>query len=188
MEEIEDPRVNWMPVVGAGLKCLPGDSENCGDGFKAKLAKLIHPKGIAITTDGAMYIADGPSIRYVDVHGVIHTLVGSHSGHRLLAGGRSMVKTTDFESCRLIREDVKKVQLQWPTNLALNLVENRLMFIDEGILFQITDDNQVERALKCDTQKITRPLLDLAFRYLLFALCFFSIQNFLCVIYISYYF
>jgi hypothetical protein len=109
MEEIEDPRVNWMAVVGAGLKCLPGDSENCGDGFKAKLAKLIHPKGIAITTEGAMFIADGPSIRFVDIHGVIHTLVGSH-GHRLTRP--SVAKTTDFESCRLQREDVKKVQLQ----------------------------------------------------------------------------
>jgi len=165
MEEIEDPRENWTPVVGSGLKCLPGDAENCGDGLKAKLAKLNHPKGIAITTDGGIYIADGQNIRFVDVHGIIHTVVGSHGGHRLgRGGGLPFAKTSDFESCRVTREAVKKVQPTWPTNLALNLVENRLMFVDEGILFHITDDNQVERALRCDTaQMVSRPPVDLAF-------------------------
>ena len=170
MEEIEDPRVNWSPVVGSGLKCVPGDPENCGDGFPAKLAKLNHPKGLAVTQKGTIYIADGPNIRYVDGHGIIHTLVGSHR-HRMPV--LNMAKPTDFESCRLIREEISKVQLHWPTNLALNLVENSLLFIDEGVLFRITDDNQVERVLTCDEdnssfsaspmEKVSRPILDLAF-------------------------
>ncbi|CAG7727590.1 unnamed protein product [Allacma fusca] len=161
MEEIEDPRVNWSPVVGSGLKCVPGDPENCGDGFPAKLAKLNHPKGLAVTQKGSIYIADGPNIRFVDGHDIIHTLVGSH-GHRMAK--LNMAKPTDFESCRLIREEITKVQLHWPSNLALNLIENSLLFIDEGILFRVTDDNQVERVLKCDSsEKVSRPILDLAF-------------------------
>ncbi|ODN02024.1 Teneurin-a [Orchesella cincta] len=161
MDQIEDPRVNYSPVVGSGLKCVPGDPANCGDGFPAKLAKLNHPKGIAITSDGSIYIADGPNIRYVDGHGIIRTLIGSHT-HR---GSRSgMIKTTDFESCRVKRKDMALVQLHWPSNLALNLVENKLLFIDEGILFQITDDNQLERVFGCDSSdKVVRPILDLAF-------------------------
>lgn len=166
MDQIEDPRVNYSPVVGSGLKCVPGDPANCGDGFPAKLAKLNHPKGIAITSDGSIYVADGPNLRFVDGHGIIRTLIGSHS-HRGSGGSRSsgFTKTTDFESCRVKRKDIDQVQLHWPSNLALNLVENKLLFIDEGILFQITDDNQLERVFGCtsSSDKIVRPILDLAF-------------------------
>jgi len=161
MEEIEDARINWTPVVGSGLKCVPGDPENCGDGFTGKQAKLNHPKGIAITSDGAMYIADGPNIRHVDTAGIIRTLVGTYSRR---STGLGIVKTTDFESCRVVRADMRKVQLHWPSGLALNLVESKLLFIDEGILFQITEDNQVERVLRCHlSDQVVRPVLDLAF-------------------------
>lgn len=160
-DNIPDVRINWSPVVGSGQKCVPGDPENCGDEFPAKLAKLSHPKGLALTVGGAMYITDGPNIRYVDSHGIIHTLVGKHTHWSMRQG---MIKSVDFESCRVFREDISKVQLHWPTNLALNLLENRLVFIDEGTLFQITDDNQIERVLKCDDlANLRRPVLDVAF-------------------------
>ncbi len=41
-EEAED---NWKVVVGTGERCLPGDGDRCGDGGKAKQARLAYPKG-----------------------------------------------------------------------------------------------------------------------------------------------
>lgn len=36
---------NIEAVVGSGGKCLPGDKMLCGDGRKARDAKLAYPKG-----------------------------------------------------------------------------------------------------------------------------------------------
>ena len=42
MNEVEN---NWEPFIGNGQRCLPGASDNCGDGGKAKDARLSYPKG-----------------------------------------------------------------------------------------------------------------------------------------------
>lgn len=34
--------------------------------------------GIAITKNGEIYIADGTNIRFVDMNGIIHTLIGDY--------------------------------------------------------------------------------------------------------------
>ena len=36
---------NWEPFIGNGKRCLPGDSDRCGDGGQAKNARLAYPKG-----------------------------------------------------------------------------------------------------------------------------------------------
>ena len=41
-----DPTNNTEPVVGNGLRCLPGDRSKCGDGGLALHARLTYPKGI----------------------------------------------------------------------------------------------------------------------------------------------
>ena len=37
---------NSEPFIGNGERCLPGDSDECGDGGKAINARLTYPKGM----------------------------------------------------------------------------------------------------------------------------------------------
>ena len=37
--------LNSEPFIGNGERCLPGDSDGCGDGGKAINARLAYPKG-----------------------------------------------------------------------------------------------------------------------------------------------
>ena len=41
----ERPADNLEPVVGSGERCPPGDEFNCGDGGRARHARLTYPKG-----------------------------------------------------------------------------------------------------------------------------------------------
>ena len=45
LNTISDVENNWEPFIGNGQRCLPGESDNCGDGGKAKDARLSYPKG-----------------------------------------------------------------------------------------------------------------------------------------------
>ena len=56
---------NWESFIGNGERCLPGDSDKCGDGGHARDARLAYPKGIAVAADGKVFIADGTNIRQV---------------------------------------------------------------------------------------------------------------------------
>ncbi len=67
---------NFEVVVGSGEPCLPADPDMCGDGRPALEARLVFPKGVAVSPDRVLYFADGTAIRYVDGHGIIRTLVG----------------------------------------------------------------------------------------------------------------
>ena len=40
-----DAENNWEPFIGNGQRCLPGELDNCGDGGKARNARLSYPKG-----------------------------------------------------------------------------------------------------------------------------------------------
>lgn len=43
--DFSNPDHNWVPAVGSGERCLPGDEAHCGDGALARDAKLAYPKG-----------------------------------------------------------------------------------------------------------------------------------------------
>ena len=47
MSGVEDQELetNSEPFIGNGERCLPGDSDGCGDGGKAINARLTYPKG-----------------------------------------------------------------------------------------------------------------------------------------------
>ena len=45
LNDINEVENNWEPFIGNGQRCLPGASDNCGDGGKAKDARLSYPKG-----------------------------------------------------------------------------------------------------------------------------------------------
>ena len=141
MENPTDIETNFEPVIGSGVRCLPGDPDHCGDGLHALQARLTYPKGIAISADNKIYLADGTNIRVVDEDGVITTLVGSNKGRSWKPIG-----------CQGTSR-IEDVNLRWPSDLAINPLDNSLHFIDDNTVLRITLDQQVEimagRPLHC---------------------------------------
>ncbi|XP_022172137.1 teneurin-a isoform X1 [Myzus persicae] len=130
---VVDPTINYEVYVGSGERCIPGDQGSCGDGGKAIHAKLSNPKGIAISSDGTMYLADGTNIRVVSRDGNIHTLIGHHKHNNIWQP--MPCKTTVPTS---------QVQLQWPTNLALNPLDESLHITDDRVVLKVTKDHRVK--------------------------------------------
>jgi WD40 repeat protein len=133
LANVTDPSSNMEAVVGSGQRCIPGDEQNCGDGGLAKNARLSHPKGITISADRTMYIADGTNIRAVDNEGIIHTLVGHHGHHNHWS-------PIPCKGALLSSQ----VQLQWPTGLALNPLDGSLHFIDDRLVMKLTADMKIK--------------------------------------------
>ncbi|XP_015119824.1 teneurin-a [Diachasma alloeum] len=132
LDDVTDPSINIEPVVGSGERCIPGDEGHCGDEGPAILAKLAHPKGIAIAADKTMYIADGTNIRAVDPNGIIHTLVGHHGHHNHWSPAPCVGAIP-----------AHLAQLQWPTGLTLSPLDGSLHFIDDRLVLKLTSDLKV---------------------------------------------
>ncbi|XP_063988492.1 teneurin-a isoform X1 [Diachasmimorpha longicaudata] len=132
LDDVTDPSINIEPVVGSGERCIPGDEGHCGDEGPAILAKLAHPKGIAIAADKTMYIADGTNIRAVDPNGIIHTLVGHHGHHNHWSPAPCVGAIP-----------AHLAQLQWPTGLSLSPLDGSLHFIDDRLVLKLTSDLKV---------------------------------------------
>ncbi|GFU07605.1 teneurin-m [Nephila pilipes] len=139
---IPDIKNNIEIVVGSGGKCLPGDKMLCGDGRKARDAKLAYPKGLAISAYGEIYIADGTNIRMVDRSGIIHTIIGDHyhkSHWKPFPCGRTV--------------SLSQVHLRWPTELAINPLDNSLHILDDHIVLRLTPDKRLRvvagRPMQC---------------------------------------
>jgi hypothetical protein len=65
-------------IAGTGEPCQPATAA-CGDGGNATVAQLTAPRGLALASDGTLYIAETGSnrIRRVTPAGVISTLAGT---------------------------------------------------------------------------------------------------------------
>ncbi|XP_015834529.1 teneurin-m isoform X6 [Tribolium castaneum] len=141
-EDYSDPDHNWETVVGSGERCLPGDEAHCGDGALARDAKLAYPKGVAVSNDNVLYFADGTNIRMVDRDGIVTTVIGNHMH-------KSHWKPLPCEGTLTIEE----VHLRWPTELAINPLDNTLHIIDDHMILQLTLDGRVKvvagRPLHC---------------------------------------
>lgn len=137
-----NPDHNWETVVGSGERCLPGDEAHCGDGALARDAKLAYPKGVAVSNDNILYFADGTNIRMVDRDGIVTTVIGNHMH-------KSHWKPIPCEGTLNIEE----VHLRWPTELAINPLDNSLHIIDDHMILQLTADARVKvvagRPLHC---------------------------------------
>ncbi|XP_072158624.1 teneurin-m isoform X3 [Bemisia tabaci] len=140
--DFSNPDHNWVPAVGSGERCLPGDEAHCGDGALARDAKLAYPKGVAVSGDNTLYFADGTNIRMVDRDGIITTVVGNHMH-------KSHWKPIPCEGTLNIEE----VHLRWPTDLAINPLDDTLHVIDDHMVLQLTSDSRVKvvagRPLHC---------------------------------------
>ncbi|XP_031828732.1 teneurin transmembrane protein Ten-m isoform X3 [Nomia melanderi] len=137
-----DPDHNWETVVGSGERCLPGDEAHCGDFALARDAKLAYPKGVAVSADNVLYFADGTNIRMVDRDGIITTVIGNHMH-------KSHWKPIPCEGTL----NVEEVHLRWPTELAINPLDNSLHMIDDHMVLQLAPDGRVKvvagRPLHC---------------------------------------
>ncbi|XP_030643752.1 teneurin-3 isoform X1 [Chanos chanos] len=122
---------NGEVVAGTGEQCLPFDEARCGDGGKATEALLLGPKGIAVDKNGFIYFVDGTMIRKVDRNGIISTLLGSND----LTSARPLTCDTSMH--------IGQVRLEWPTDLAINPMDNSIYVLDNNVVLQITENRQV---------------------------------------------
>ncbi|POI35717.1 hypothetical protein CIB84_000531, partial [Bambusicola thoracicus] len=130
----KDLTKNAEVVGGTGEQCLPFDEARCGDGGKAVEATLMSPKGIAIDKNGLIYFVDGTMIRKVDQNGIISTLLGSND----LTSARPLTCDTSMH--------ISQVRLEWPTDLAINPMDNSIYVLDNNVVLQITENRQVRIA------------------------------------------
>ncbi|XP_055694712.1 teneurin-m isoform X5 [Lutzomyia longipalpis] len=142
VDDYSNPEHNWEPIVGSGERCLPGDEAHCGDGAPAKDAKLAYPKGIAISSNNVLYFADGTNIRMVDRDGIVTTLIGNHMH-------KSHWKPIPCEGTLKLEE----MHLRWPTELAVNPLDDTLHIIDDHMILRMAPDGRVRvvagRPLHC---------------------------------------
>ncbi|XP_029439692.1 teneurin-2 [Rhinatrema bivittatum] len=146
---------NSEVVAGTGDQCMmPFTEARCGDGGKAVEALLINPRGIAVDKNGLMYFVDATMIRKVDQNGIISTLLGSNE----LAAGRPLSCDSSM--------DVTQVRLEWPTDLAVNPMDNSLYVLENNVILQITENHQVRiiagRPMHCQVPGIDYSLSKLA--------------------------
>ncbi|XP_065143605.1 teneurin-2 isoform X2 [Paramisgurnus dabryanus] len=145
---------NAEVVVGTGEQCVPFDEARCGDGGKAVEATLMSPRGIAVDKNGLMYFVDATMIRKVDQNGIISTLI----------------KTNDLTAVRPLScdssMDVSQVRLEWPTDLAINPLDNSLYVLENNVILRISENHQVSiiagRPMHCQVPGIDYSLSKLA--------------------------
>ncbi|XP_048671861.1 teneurin-2 isoform X11 [Marmota marmota marmota] len=145
---------NSEVVAGTGEQCLPFDEARCGDGGKAVDATLMSPRGIAVDKNGLMYFVDATMIRKVDQNGIISTLLGSND--------LTAVRPLSCDSSM----DVAQVRLEWPTDLAVNPMDNSLYVLENNVVLRITENHQVSiiagRPMHCQVPGIDYSLSKLA--------------------------
>ncbi|XP_060039561.1 teneurin-1 isoform X2 [Erinaceus europaeus] len=129
--ETKDLSRNFEVVAGTGDQCLPFDQSHCGDGGRASEASLNSPRGITVDRHGFIYFVDGTMIRKIDENAVITTVIGSNG-----------LTSTQPLSCDS-GMDITQVRLEWPTDLAVNPMDNSLYVLDNNIVLQISENRRV---------------------------------------------
>ncbi|XP_066213133.1 teneurin-1 isoform X1 [Saccopteryx leptura] len=129
--EMKDLSKNFEVVAGTGDQCLPFDQSHCGDGGRASEASLNSPRGISVDRHGFIYFVDGTMIRRIDENDVITTVIGSNG-----------LTSTQPLSCDS-GMDITQVRLEWPTDLAVNPMDNSLYVLDNNIVLQISENRRV---------------------------------------------
>ncbi|KYO31859.1 hypothetical protein Y1Q_0003424 [Alligator mississippiensis] len=148
---VKDIVKNSEVVAGTGDQCLPFDDTRCGDGGKGTEATLTNPRGITVDKFGLIYFVDGTMIRRIDQNGIISTMLGSND----LTSARPL-------SCDSVM-DISQVRLEWPTDLAVNPMDNSLYVLDNNVVLQISENHQVRivagRPMHCQVPGIDHFLL-----------------------------
>ncbi|MGH0189845.1 UNVERIFIED_CONTAM: hypothetical protein FKN15_039253, partial [Acipenser sinensis] len=112
---------------------------------------LLFESGITIDKFDLIYFVDGTMIRKMDQNGIISTLLGSND----LTSARPL-------SCDSVM-DISQVRLEWPTDLAVNPMDNSLYVLDNNVVLQISENHQVRivagRPIHCQVPGIDHFLL-----------------------------
>ncbi|XP_015278267.1 PREDICTED: LOW QUALITY PROTEIN: teneurin-4-like, partial [Gekko japonicus] len=149
---VKDVVKNSEVVAGTGDQCLPFDDTRCGDGGKATEATLTNPRGITVDKFGFIYFVDGTMIRRIDQNGIISTLLGSND----LTSARPL-------SCDSVMDISQVLRISWPTDLAVNPMDNSLYVLDNNVVLQISENHQVRivagRPMHCQVPGIDHFLL-----------------------------
>ncbi|KAJ3614554.1 hypothetical protein NHX12_018126 [Muraenolepis orangiensis] len=87
--------------------------------------------GIAVDKNGFIYFVDGTMIRKVDRNGIVSTLLGSND----LTSARPLTCDSSMH--------IRQVRLEWPTDLAINPMDNSIYVLDNNVVLQITENRQV---------------------------------------------
>uniref|UniRef100_A0A674NRX2 Teneurin-2 n=1 Tax=Takifugu rubripes TaxID=31033 RepID=A0A674NRX2_TAKRU len=147
----KDPSRNLEVVAGTGEQCLPFDQSHCGEGRKATEAALNNPRGIAVDKRGIVYFVDGTTIQKINERGLLSTVIGSNG-----------LMSTQPLSCDA-RMDISQVRLEWPTDLAINPLDNSLYILDNNIVLQVSESLQVRivagRPIHCQVPGIDHHLV-----------------------------
>uniref|UniRef100_A0A8C5H6N1 Teneurin-2 n=1 Tax=Gouania willdenowi TaxID=441366 RepID=A0A8C5H6N1_GOUWI len=150
----KDPSRNLEVVAGTGEQCLPFDQSHCGEGRKATEAALSNPRGIAVDKRGVVYFVDGTTIQKINERGLLSTVIGSNG-----------LMSTQPLSCDA-RMDISQVRLEWPTDLAINPLDNSLYILDNNIVLQVSEKLQVRivagRPIHCQVPGIDHHLVSRA--------------------------
>ncbi|XP_077387511.1 teneurin-1 isoform X1 [Festucalex cinctus] len=150
----KDPSRNLEVVAGTGEQCLPFDQSHCGEGRKATEAALNNPRGIAVDKKGVVYFVDGTTIQKINERGLLSTVIGSNG-----------LMSTQPLSCDA-RMDISQVRLEWPTDLAINPLDNSLYILDNNIVLQVSETLQVRivagRPIHCQVPGIDHHLMSRA--------------------------
>uniref|UniRef100_A0A672JPX9 Teneurin transmembrane protein 1 n=1 Tax=Salarias fasciatus TaxID=181472 RepID=A0A672JPX9_SALFA len=150
----KDPSRNLEVVAGTGEQCLPFDQSHCGEGRKATEAALSNPRGIAVDKRGVVYFVDGTTIQKINERGLLSTVIGSNG-----------LMSTQPLSCDA-RMDISQVRLEWPTDLAVNPLDNSLYILDNNIVLQVGENLQVRivagRPIHCQVPGIDHHLVSRA--------------------------
>ncbi|KAG9341668.1 hypothetical protein JZ751_018732 [Albula glossodonta] len=110
--------------------------------------------GIAVDKRGFVYFVDGTMIKRIDKKGVLTTVIGSNG-----------LTSTQPLSCDA-RMDITQVRLEWPTDLAVNPLDNSLYILDNNIVIQVSESEQVRivagRPIHCQVPGIDHYLVSKA--------------------------
>ncbi|XP_058052591.1 teneurin-1 [Ahaetulla prasina] len=151
LSETKDLAKNYEVVAGTGDQCLPFDQSHCGDGGRASEAALHSPRGITVDKHGFIYFVDGTMIRKIDASGQITTLIGSNG-----------LTSTQPLRCDASM-DISQVRLEWPTDLAVNPLDNSLYVLDNNIVLQISQNGRVRiiagRPIHCQVPGVDHVLV-----------------------------
>ncbi|CAN8006168.1 unnamed protein product, partial [Ixodes hexagonus] len=90
--------------------------------------------GMAVAVDNSLYFGDGNNVRMVDSRGIIHTLIGDHQHKR---------QWRPIPCSGTLHMSEASAKLRWPTELAINPLDNSLYFIDDHMILRLTKDQRL---------------------------------------------
>ena len=123
---------NFDVFVGSGETCTMMDKDSCGEGQAASTAKLVYPKGLAITQEDELIFVDGNRVRMVNKEGKVITIAGSR---KMASEWRPAKCGSDLR--------LEEANFNWPTDIAVNPVTNDIVLIDQGAVHQISQQGRI---------------------------------------------